>query len=647
MGGIGGLSLGVYVQLDIFCVLIIIGMAVAARFCLNKTSKQVKPLILLVGWCYGLAMLADASRILFIEEMKMNRVLFWMANDLYFVLLMLGAYFWLIYVLTKEKVKGARRKDVRVLLIIPVMVVGIFVVLAPVNGWIYKYVSDKYFMRGAFYVLFIAVLILYYLTAIVVSLISAVKVKAERRMLYFNIAVASLVAVAGDLLQYHRANNYLCIGLTSSLLIFFFNRVIKTGWEQQTEISRFSEVMNCLRQDYTSIFFVDFKKDALVVCQQDEYTKKEYGEIAQKGVYSEILQYVCDHGVFSGDKNAFRESIKPDYVKKQLKKNKVFSTRFRVLRNKETLFVEMRFWPVADNEDPDKVILGFLNINDVVRTERDNLDQSRAIQYMTLAQALTDHFKSIYYVNVSDNTYTVMGMDDDYRDKVASFMVDQNDFFKDMLTNVQKVVYEDDRHIIRDFFSKEKLLRVVERDKKASVDYRLYINGEPQWFRAKVVKGINEIDRDTLVVGVSGISDEKNSEIDRTQSQQVIKALAGEYTGLYYVNILTGVIKVYSVSDRTGKIVGQKDIDFTTAFTSFIKASVHPDDDKLLKDALMSYREMLSEKQSFSIMFRRNYNGEYLYTEMVVYKNEPINDPVRSVVIGFRERDKEYKAIGE
>lgn len=138
---------------------------------------------------------------------------------------------------------------------------------------------------------------------------------------------------------------------------------------------------------------------------------------------------------------------------------------------------------------------------------------------------------------------------------------------------------------------------------------------------------------------------------DRQQSRkqlEIINILAGNFTGLYYVNLKDRTSEVISISDTikgdTGKLVAQS-IDLKEAMDLFINNLVHVDD----REELLKYAEydavynLLRNVKEHRILFRRNFNGIYRHTEMLLAKSESVNEEPVNVAIGFEDVEDKYR----
>ena len=136
-----------------------------------------------------------------------------------------------------------------------------------------------------------------------------------------------------------------------------------------------------------------------------------------------------------------------------------------------------------------------------------------------------------------------------------------------------------------------------------------------------------------------------------SHNMDIIGGLASEYTGLYRYDVETGNFTVYAVSDRIAdtKALLAANMSYEECFRIFVDKAVHPDDQSKLLG--LGQREIiykaLRHQKKLSVLFRRNYGGKYLWSEMVMVKVEDADQEPKTVIIGFIEKDNEIRHQAE
>ena len=151
------------------------------------------------------------------------------------------------------------------------------------------------------------------------------------------------------------------------------------------------------------------------------------------------------------------------------------------------------------------------------------------------------------------NEYTWYSVDEDYH----SLSIPQSgaDFFKDLVRDADRVIYEDDKHIFMKEMTKEKLLSGMDKGSMQSIEYRLMIDGKPVYHTLRLIRGPREGD-EYFILGVINIDEqvrrrqkEKKLEEENRIYNQIADSLAEHYDTLYYVDTETDDYFEVSSSD--------------------------------------------------------------------------------------------------
>ena len=105
------------------------------------------------------------------------------------------------------------------------------------------------------------------------------------------------------------------------------------------------------------------------------------------------------------------------------------------------------------------------------------------------------------------------------------------DFFGGSLSNIQKLVHEQDREKLAEFITKENMIATMENHKNCSVNYRMIVSGKVQYTRMTVRKSS---DNTHFIIGVENVNDEIKKERKRLRELKTEKELArrDELTGV-------------------------------------------------------------------------------------------------------------------
>jgi len=134
---------------------------------------------------------------------------------------------------------------------------------------------------------------------------------------------------------------------------------------------------------------------------------------------------------------------------------------------------------------------------------------------------------------------------------------------------------------------------------------------------------------------------------EQDEAIETISGLASEYQSLYYINLEESLFNVYSIDGikltNTQEILG-KNADIFDLLHRSAKLSVHPDDISVFNDITYdSLVERLSNTKKITARYRKKSGDDYIWSEIDIVKREEKNEPVKSIILGFAERDEEIR----
>lgn len=250
------------------------------------------------------------------------------------------------------------------------------------------------------------------------------------------------------------------------------------------------------------------------------------------------------------------------------------------------------------------------------------------VTFARLALALANDYESVYYLNSEDDSYveySAVGADKD-----LDIISRGYDFFADSVYNCHRLVYKEDQEMFLSKLRKESMLEAVKNGKSFSVQYRLVINGEPQYYFLKTIRGTGP-DNKFIIIGVRNIDAQVRREEEFARESEtysrIAKALASRYEVIYYINSHTNEYIEYSSSDEYAKLgVRKRGSNFFVAAKEDIKSFIYPEDcarlfSELDKDTLMYNLEIGG---TISLVYRQLLGGSWQYVSLTAVR--PKND---------------------
>lgn len=263
-----------------------------------------------------------------------------------------------------------------------------------------------------------------------------------------------------------------------------------------------------------------------------------------------------------------------------------------------------------------------------------------------IAEALLCDYSSVYYVDAVTNEYLTYSLDPEFRSLKIDF--EGKDFFKNMVIDAEKVVYEEDRHIFQEDIKKEKLLKEMHNGTMTSLVYRLILDGKPVYHSLRVIRGIRE-NADYFILGVTNIDKEMRMKLDAERLErerriynQIAESLASHYDTIYYVNARSNEYLEFSGSSRYDELdIPKNGGDFFTESEKNIARYVHPEDKQAMLDTLRKTKliEQLNRDHLVRFDYRLHIGDDYLYTRLnVMWSNDKSH-----FIIGVENIDEQVR----
>ena len=267
--------------------------------------------------------------------------------------------------------------------------------------------------------------------------------------------------------------------------------------------------------------------------------------------------------------------------------------------------------------------------------------------FKKIAEALLMDYSSVYYVNAVTNEYFWYSVNPEFH----SLSLEQggDDFFKNIIRDCKKVIYEEDQHIFIEDIQKENLLSEMQKGSIQNIDYRLMINGVPTWHSLRLIRGIDDTN-DYFILGVINIDEEhRRRDIEKETARQkeiynqITSSLAIQYDTLYYIDIDTSqYIEISSTDDYKKLNVPATGNDFFAESRRSIRKYVHLEDqEKALK---YHYKEAMLNNLKYRNSFSTAYRLVVDDTVRHIRHTEIMAGDKKHIIVCIKNIDNEVKA---
>ena len=230
-------------------------------------------------------------------------------------------------------------------------------------------------------------------------------------------------------------------------------------------------VIQALAMEFNALYRIDLDSEKM-----HSYVKSQTARIFEKELrgemlYSEALEKYAKEIVSSVDAKRVLTLASIESIRERFSRQSHFEVDYK---NRDGRYFQMKFVRVSDEKSP-VVVLGIADRDEEKRSDVMNREFSE------IANALSIEYEIIYYVNLNDNSYDVFNQESSYI-KLKLLMSRQN-FFEECTRDIKKIIYPQDVERLTSVMNKDFLLSQLEGDKTFSTEYRLMVNGEPQYYR--------------------------------------------------------------------------------------------------------------------------------------------------------------------
>ena len=272
-------------------------------------------------------------------------------------------------------------------------------------------------------------------------------------------------------------------------------------------------------------------------------------------------------------------------------------------------------------------------------------------EYSEIADALSETYECIFYVNILDDTFDTF-----HSDKLMSKLhesVNGRDFFFESIASLRSNLHEDDLEIVMHFMEKGAFLQRLEESSSASVEYRLVIDGVPQYYRMKAIK--SRKDENHVIVAVENIDSEVNKAVAQRQEMdrnyRVIESLASDFDFVNYVTLgedaLSDVVVTYRASSVLLKAIPgwSSEKVFAKRMDLLLKYLIS-DSDKLQfhevtnRDYLV---KTLKKESVIHVNFKIKLDGKEIFYQMKIIADKDDVGNLKGIVFGLHSVDDEIK----
>lgn len=308
----------------------------------------------------------------------------------------------------------------------------------------------------------------------------------------------------------------------------------------------FKKITNAVLADYLELFYIDLETNAYICFRKEDVPPVE----PQGSDYFTTCRKDAEICVYADDRERFISGLSKERLIACIQKNSDNSAEYRLLIDQKPVWCNIRIVHGEYTEEDRYAILGVRDVNDQKMASEELVEAEHEREKLTqIADALANIFDSIYYVDLTDNSFMEFSSSDRYK-KIRT--TDHGkDFFYLAKPLLGKYIHPNDVDKIICIQDKNEMLKALGSHKGAyATEYRFIINGAIYYCRA----GIRITrDRSHVLVSITNLGLEENIEKKLQESERlsltyskIAERLAEHYDNIYYVNVNTDEYMTFS-----------------------------------------------------------------------------------------------------
>ncbi len=444
-------------------------------------------------------------------------------TDLYFIFMLLTMLTWTRYMVAYLN-KGGRSSRVLVYIVWALCIIGVVcLILNRFYHLMFSYnEKNEYIGEVGRNVSFLLQIVFY--EAITTYMIYVANNSNGRQKFRYKV-VAATSMVQGIFLTFQIIYAlFPCYAVGLLIGISMIHTFVQSGAKKDKEIR--DNIAYAMAEDYEAIFYIDLESGEYMTFSKTKKFMSMNIMTLGKDFFKEALEGITKT-TYPGDLEYAKQFYNKETLLKFLENRTSFSFKYRVLINNEPRYF---LFTVMRDKNLQYIIFYEKDIEDELKAERTQKEnQRKTITFAQIAESLATNYDLIYYVDITNSSYVC------YQSNEIFGQLEVNkageDFFGGSLSNIQKLVHEQDREKLAEFITKENMIATMENHKNCSVNYRMIVSGKVQYTRMTVRKSS---DNTHFIIGVENVDDEIKKERKRLRELKTEKELArrDELTGV-------------------------------------------------------------------------------------------------------------------
>ena len=293
----------------------------------------------------------------------------------------------------------------------------------------------------------------------------------------------------------------------------------------RTATETYNHITAALASRYEVIYYIDAINNAYTACCTSETYAKLDTTAEGKDFFEEIEQDFCRY-LHPDDVDRILSEIRKTTLLRNLSLSGSVMLTYRMMLDGQEQYVSALI--MQPKNDTHHIVMAVMNVDAQIRREMSMLTENQT--FGEISKALAQRYEVIYHVNIDNDEYTEYSASEKYaRLQVSS---KGEDFFGDTQRNMKRDVFPEDYPMMAQAMRKENLLDHLRENGKYFLNYRLILDGKPQYVTLFAVRP--KQDTSHIIVAVANGDAVKQIEVDYEDavSSAMKQSIRDELTGV-------------------------------------------------------------------------------------------------------------------
>ena len=269
--------------------------------------------------------------------------------------------------------------------------------------------------------------------------------------------------------------------------------------EHESSGTTYANIARALSSDYISLYYVDLETDQFIEYSSDVMREnlavERHGDDFFTAARKDAVQRV-----YKPDQEYLIQSFTKENVERAMDTQGTFTLTYRLLMDGNPTYVHMK--SVRMRNDKSHIIIGVSNVDAQMRRK----EALERIQYernaLARISALSGGYIVMYTVDPQTERYIQYSATQDFTR--LGLAREGEHFFTRSREDSARALCPDDVQMFNTMFTRENVMREIERTGLFVLRYRLLIDGKPQYVNIKAAM-VEEQGEKKLIVGVNNI----------------------------------------------------------------------------------------------------------------------------------------------